>query len=516
MRVRPRARVAAGIPLPWSAEATVPPRRPWIPCSFAVSLGLAAAACHEAASREAVIPSAGTSTDAGGEASDASTGTTFVDEPASTGTDADGSGEGSTDAGDTGEPEAPPWAYYPASRVHSPITASVAAALRARVDASEGAQDVFMKVGASSDVNPNNLHCFAGDGLVWGAHVELQDAWSFFLGGDAAGSSPFDRDSVATEVGRTAAWAITGEPSPLQLEIDALAPSLAFVHYGTNDMNLGITPLTALPGFYGALMDLLDHAEAAGVIPVLVGLTRRGDDPDADRFIALYNTVLRGVAQARQIPFVDAHLAIDGLPGHGLGADGLHLEPDPRGACTLDDAGLMHGYNRRNLAQLELLARMFEVVQEQVDGLDAPTDEIAPPLGDGLAASPIVIEPARLPFADARDTLRDGAAVIDGYPGCGSADESGPELVYALSPEVDTPVRIVVLDRVGTDVDVQLLGDDLDPTTCLARDDTAISTTLSGPVRIVVDSWSDGTSVFGGAYLLVVVPCDDGDLDCAG
>ncbi len=504
------------MPLPWLPEAIVPPRRPCIPCSFAVSLGLAAAACHDAAPRQAVIADESTGTDAGIEASDADADGTSIDASSTSTGAGPGSGEGSSDTGDTGEPEAPPWAFYPASRVHSPITAPVAAALRARVDASEAAQDVFMKVGASSDVNQNNLHCFAGDGIVWGSHAQLQDAWSFFLGGDAAGSSPFDRDSLATEVGRTAAWAITGDPSPLQLEIDALAPSLAFVHYGTNDMNLGVTPLTALPGFYGALMDLLDRAEAAGVIPVLVGLTRRGDDPDADRFIALYNAVLRGVAQARQIPFVDAHLAIDGLPGHGLGADGLHLEPDPRGACVLDDAGLGHGYNVRNLVQLEALARVFDVVQEQVEGLDAPTDEIAPPLGDGLAASPIVIEPARLPFADARDTLRDGAAVIDGYPGCGSADESGPELVYALAPAVDTAVRIVVLDGVGTDVDVHVLGDELDPAGCVARDDTAIATTLSEPVRIVVDSWSDGTSVFGGAYLLVVVPCDDGDPDCAG
>lgn len=471
-------------------------------------------ACHDPAPRQAVIAGdTGTGTDTDAESSGASADPGTSEGSSTTLDSAVDDGSSSSDGGETGEPEAPPWAYYPASRVHSPITAPVAAALRARVDASTAAQDVFMKVGASSDVNTNNLHCFAGDGVVWGGHAGLQDAWSFFLGGDAAGSSPFDRDSLVTEVGRTAAWAITGDPSPLQLELDAIAPSLAFVHYGTNDMNLGITPLTALPGFYGALMDLLDRAEAAGVIPVLVGLTRRGDDPDADRFIALYNTVLRGVAQARQIPFVDAHLAIDGLPGHGLGADGLHLEPDPRGACVLDDAGLMHGYNRRNLVQLEALGRIFDVVQAQQDQLDAPLDELAPPAGDGLAATPIVIDPARLPFADARDTLRDGAAIIDAYPGCGSADESGPELVYALAAEA--AVRVVVLDRVGTDVDVHLLGEDLDPAGCLARDDTAIATTLAGPARIVVDSWSDGTTVFGGEYLLVVVPCDDGDPDCA-
>lgn len=433
----------------------------------------------------------------------------------STGTSTTATGGSDTsvdDTGTTGEPYDGP-IVYPFDRVHSPITPHVAEHLRTLAAAGDGlADDVFMKVGASTEVNTNNLYCFAdADAVQLGDHEALAPTLARFRGGDADGTTPFDRASLAAEVGRGAGWAITGDPSPLTAELAAISPALALVHYGTNDMQLGITHASALPPFYDAMGELLDTLELRGVVPVVLAIMRRGDDPAANRWVPVYNAALRATAQARQIPLIDTYLAIDSLPGHGLGADGLHLEPDPDGACLLTEAGLEHGYNRRNLAQLELLARSDRVL---VDGtyLDEVDASWIPADAPGTLDAPVPI--TTLPFADARDTSLAVSDAIDGYPGCDDTDESGPEVVYALELDAPTRVRIVALDRAGVDVDVHLLdgpsGDD-----CVVRDDTWIGIELAaGSHRIVVDTWSSAGFDYAGAYVLVVVPCADDDPEC--
>ena len=42
--------------------------------------------------------------------------------------------------------------------------------------------------------------------------------------------------------------------------------------------------------------------------------TRRGDNPEAQRYVSIYNAVLRTLAQSRQVPFIDLYEAIDPLP----------------------------------------------------------------------------------------------------------------------------------------------------------------------------------------------------------
>lgn len=436
---------------------------------------------------------------------DSSTSSTSIDTtgdaPSSSSADETTDGESST--GD--DPSAADRARYPSDRVHSPITAPLAARLvEIRAAHDEQADDVFMKVGASSEVSSSNMHCFAGTDYDLGDHAALAETLTSFVTGDAAGSTPFDRDSLATEVGRSASWAIAGDPSPLQLEVDAITPALAFVHYGGNDMGLGVDPGTALPGFYESMSTLLDRLETQGIVAIVVGLTRRGDDPDADRWIATYNQVLRALAQQRQVPFVDAWWAIDPLPANGLGPDGLHLRADPDGACLLDAEGLQYGYNMRNLIQLESLDR----VEAALAG-NAPDVDVLPPVqGDGSSAMPWAVD--GLPFLHDADT-REGASSVDVYD-CSPSDRSGPELAYTLSLAEDTPVRIVLLDREGVDVDLHLLDD---AGSCIGRDDRMLAGTLpAGTRRIAIDSWSDGAADYAGTYVLVVVPCDDGDADC--
>jgi hypothetical protein len=87
-------------------------------------------------------------------------------------------------------------------------------------------------------------------------------------------------------------------------------------------------------------------------------------------------------------------------------------------------------------------------------------------------------------------------------------------LSYGLDLAVDTPLRIVALDRAGVDVDLHVVS--ATSGACAARDDDVVAGTLAaGEWRIVVDTWSDGAIDYPGEFVLVVVPCDADDPGCA-
>jgi hypothetical protein len=393
--------------------------------------------------------------------------------------------------------------------VHSPVTERIAAAWAEVTATAARDERVFMKTGASTTVNPNALHCFATGPVDLGVHDDLEGTLAHYLEGDAAGTTPFDRPTLAAEVGETASWAIAGDPSPLDAEWMLLDPRVALVHFGTNDMEAGVTYESALPGFYAAMSTLLDSLIERGTVPVVHAITRRGDSAEAQLWVPTYNAVLRGMAQARLVPFVDIYVAIDPLPGHGLAGDGLHLEAYSEGACILDAAGLEHGYNQRNLVVLEGLDRLRTTL-ESGQALDDVADELA---GEGTFDAPYEI--LDLPFAHSSDTSESGGVEIDAYPDCGSdADESGPELVYRIELVEETAVRAVVLDLEDVDVDVHLLDASGDAAGCVVRGDTAIGRTLApGTWYFVVDTFVTDEPL-AGPYTFVVHACEPGDLEC--
>ena len=430
----------------------------------------------------------------------------------SSGTAADETSETSTHGDEPPPPYAP--IRYPAGRVHSPVTAFVADRWRSIAGvSSQPREDVFLKAGASSTVNANTLFCFDTDATTdLGAHADLAGALAFFRQGDAAGSTPFARVTLAAASGRSAAWVIDGAPSPLEQEWAAITPRVALVHFGTNDMNLGATHGSAMVPFHEAMMTLVDDLLGRGTVPLLLGITRRADSPAADLWVESYNAVIRGVAQSRQIPFIDLYQAIDPLPDHGLGSDGVHLLAFGDGACVLTEEGLQWGYNMRNLVALEGLDRAMAVLVDDAPSLD---DEAPLFAGEGTPDDPFPID--AFPFAHAGDTSLAPTMEIDSYPPCDDADESGPEVRYRIELYAPTPLRIVVLDGPDVDVDVHVLEADGDGDRCLARADRRIEGELpAGSWDIVVDTWTSGGYTFAGEYLLVVLPCGQGDEACAG
>ncbi len=390
---------------------------------------------------------------------------------------------------------------YPSGVIHSPITPFVRDRLRT-IAALEGDQreEVFMKVGASSTVNTNTLHCFAQEGIDLGAHEALRGTLEFFLQGEAQGRSPFNRNSLAAEVGRNARWAITGNPSPIEREIAAIHPRFALVHYGTNDMGYGTTYASALANFYDNMMRLTGRLVEQGILPILIGISHRQDNAEADLWVPSFNAVLRGMAQARQIPFIDLHLAFEGLPRYGLARDGIHPNRHSDGACRLDEEGLNYGYNLRNLIVLEALQRAWQAIFSE-----EPQDQAARPTREGPP-----FEIRELPFADFRDTRDSEDSSRSLYSGCQSeSDESGPEYLYIYEPQEPVHIRAMVFDQGEVDIDLHLLDESASEAGCIRRHDRIIEARL-GPGRyyFALDSWSHAQEgPRAGPYLFVLTEC---------
>ncbi|MCA9646510.1 MAG: SGNH/GDSL hydrolase family protein [Polyangiaceae bacterium] len=489
---------------------------PSLPLSAALALaGLLSVACGD-------DPSATAAAGAGGAAGSASGGTTTGGAATGGGgvtfggaAGSAGASGGAASAGAAGN-GASGFTRYDPSAHSSPVSDSVLASARQIALADPNANDdVFMKVGASGTVSKSFLYCFAGDAQpsyrVEGADDLLQSI-EFFRSGDAAGTTPFDRPTLAAVVGRSASWAISGSPSPLEQEQALLHPRFAFVNYGTNDMGLGATYLSALFPFFRNLSTLLDQLAEQGVVSVISGLNPRGDSSSAALWVPTYDAVTRGLAESRQLPYLSLYLASKDLPNQGLLSDGLHGNAFSDGGsqpCVFTDTALQYNYNVRNLLSMSALDRLKRGV---VDG--SPAQDVTPAgyVGSGSASDPIRID--RLPFTHAGNTS--GAERrIDTYTGCGAdQDESGPEVFYSLELSERTPLRLLLLDRDGVDVDLHLLSAS-DGASCLARNDRALQMTLDpGSYLITADTFVTSASEQAGDYLLVVLRCEAGDPDC--
>jgi hypothetical protein len=246
---------------------------------------------------------------------------------------------------------------------------------------------------------------------------------------------------------------------------------------------------------------LLDRLEREGIVPIITGLNPRGDSDEAARWVPTFDAATRGMAEARQLPYISLYRATGSLPGMGLGSDGLHgnVLSESGGAqpCVFTASALQFNYNVRNLLSLEALDAARRLV------LDAAEPEEAPGLprvaGDGSRERPFIID--RLPFTHNFDTRR-GASHIARWS-CGSQNESGPEIHYRLSLAAPTAVRAAVLARKPVDVDLHV-GDDAG--NCVVRADVVAERSLpAGEHAIVVDSFVSSTGRSNeGEYLLVV------------
>ncbi|WAS97827.1 SGNH/GDSL hydrolase family protein [Nannocystis punicea] len=439
---------------------------------------------------------------------DPTTGSGTVTETGETTTTTTSDGEtltsetGETTTSTTGEPTVLD-EYYPFDEVHSPITADVAASLAAIKAKSAKTDGVFAKVGGSSTASTNFMHCLADVMQIMELPAELQPTVDYFNATAAGmGATSFSRVSLAAMAGWGGAEVLAGMPSPLVNEMTEILPRFALVLLGTAELE--VPPPDGLFTFADNLVTVVDTLIAGGTVPILSTMPSRTMPAGIEVYVPRYNAFVRALAQGRKIPLIDLNLVLSGLPSLGLAPDGIDLSvalggdmvtPAP---CAFGFAGSTSGYNRRNLATLEALARVKPVV---VDGA-APPDASAPRLmGAGTLAEPIVIP--SLPFADMRSTADSPSDEIDTYAGaCMTMGEDGPEYVYELNIVEATSIRALVFDQGNVDVDVHLMTQ-TDAATCVKRADRELEGPLQpGTYYLTVDTLGAATP---GEFAFVVL-----------
>lgn len=258
---------------------------------------------------------------------------------------------------------------YPRGPIHSPMTAPVVLRLKTVLAASGSAKDGFVKIGDSNTANPSFLTCLAGDDVKLDAHADLEATRRLFSARkvDALRTS-FDRTSLSATIGWLTGQTLTGDPSPLVREINAVKPAFAVIMLGTNDNRPNGHEI-----FVKNLTEVVDRTLALGVVPLLSTLPPRDDAPAAAARVPELNRAIRDLAERRSVPLMDLHAALLPLPRRGLGPDGIHLatlwqSERPRGCLFTPDA-LQKGMNMRNLVVLTALdrARRFLLENEKPD-----------------------------------------------------------------------------------------------------------------------------------------------------
>lgn len=442
------------------------------------------------------------------------------------GSQADADGDGVGDACDVAAP-APSspvtvdcnetWTRYPADRTHSPVTCAITENLR-RIAAIEPQRrgDVFMKVGDSISATHEFMTCFETEAFSFDAtgHGALEGAHAWFLDGDAGGTSPYARSSLATLSSRTADWALQGTPPPVEQELWAVNPRYALVMFGTNDMGYGGHTASAavkFPWMYENLLELVDWIADRGVVPVMYSIPPYAGLYDEQRYLMeSWNVVVRAMAEGRQLPFVDYYREMLALPGYGLRSDGVHPNADYLSLCNFDDeTGLIWGYNLRNLLSMEALDRVWRVT-DPAASRDAWDDAGAPPLaGSGAASSPRVVD--TLPFAEMTDLRDSSHSDLVHYASCGTS-LSGAETVYRVSLSAPTPMRVMALHSSSVDADIVWLSSPSEGG-CVRSDDVMLRGTFpAGTHYFAVDAASSSTE---GDVVFLAAPCDVADVRCS-
>ena len=223
---------------------------------------------------------------------------------------------------------------------------------------------VFVKLGDSITESASFLKDIGHGWYDLDAYRTLEQTIAFFRATptDREGNDSFARASDAAVAGWTSDHALAGPPpNAIAREIDALHPSLAFIMFGTNDVNRSDVPTLA-----HNLSRIVDECVSRGVIPVLSTIPDRLDAPTAHDRVPSFNAAIVQVARTRQVPLIDLNGALTPLPRHGLNTDGVHpsawIAPDGAvRAATFSSTALQFGYNVRNLLSLLTLEKVRRI-----------------------------------------------------------------------------------------------------------------------------------------------------------
>jgi hypothetical protein len=396
---------------------------------------------------------------------------------------------------------------YPTERDHSPITPAVAQQIKAIAENGQiqgRYENRFIKVGDSITVAPDyfmgqfiypdhdpNVHHDWDYTRDLGFYQYLRTPMEHFLSGILpGGETSFDRQSLAAQSGMTAHWAITGDPCPLQQEIDAVSPLCAVIMFGTNDVGGWGDHYALLKTIGGNLLEIIDRCIAQGIIPVITAPPLRGGYEEITLDLS---HLVRALAQMRQIPFIDYHRAMMPLPDYGLGSDQVHPSVmQYNRMCHLTEEGLQFGYNMRNLVTMQAFDRVYRTVIGEAPALDF---EPATLQGEGSLADPFQVD--ALPFIDARATTT-----------------SNLQYTYRLDLGESLDLRLMAIHQDDSDADLTLLDSSL---AVIESSEGWVDIHLDSGLYFVVVEAKDGLPVNAGEYqLLIIDRSGDGSPDSNG
>ncbi len=213
--------------------------------------------------------------------------------------------------------------------------------------------NVFALVGDSNTDNPAFLQPIDRGDYNLGAYTYLEDTIKFFKGSFARSqSSPAAVGGFNTSKVLDPANSGPGcdrSETPLDCEYRITKPSISLILLGTGDQH-------TWQGFEARYRRIIEDTISQGIIPVLI---TKGDSLESRDNTAPYgyiNGIIARLSREYDVPLLDLHQAISGLPNTGFNPDGFHYNtpPDGKSAYFLGD-WMRYGYTIRNLTALQML-----------------------------------------------------------------------------------------------------------------------------------------------------------------
>jgi hypothetical protein len=221
--------------------------------------------------------------------------------------------------------------------------------------------NIFSKVGDSITLSAAFFNPIGAGAYSLHDHAGLQPVIDFYSSGIARGTTnSFVTPPLAAKVGWRARAVLSPNASdpalcapgeaPLACEYRLVRPAVALIMLGTNDV-----PYTPGDEFESDLRRILDFSIDSGVVPVLSTippLYRTGLEGRAEEL----NLIIVRLAREYEVPLWDYYAALQGLPGAGMAADGVHPNWAPAGhSADFSPDYLKYGMVVRNLTGLYAL-----------------------------------------------------------------------------------------------------------------------------------------------------------------
>ena len=222
--------------------------------------------------------------------------------------------------------------------------------------------NVFAKVGDSITDVWAHLHPIGNGQYALGNYSYLQSTINFFGAETAHTGNSFNNASLAAIAGWSTIDVLhtdhvsdfCSETTPIECEYIYSKPSVAIIMIGTNDAN-GAIPIDL---YRGNLARMVEISMGNGVIPFLstIPWSQWADE-------GAYNAVVVEIAQFYQVPWMDYHAAMNGLPNYGISDDGVHPSVPPgQDPTNFTPANLQFGHTLRNLLVLHALQAIWQGV----------------------------------------------------------------------------------------------------------------------------------------------------------